>query len=456
VTRVTREVRVARVMLAALLVTLAARQVRADDGEMLAGDPPAPDVSPPLDAPSHDDLAQAADATAEVATVPPPVATPASVDTAADIDLGALGLDPESSLDDKLALYGFADVGFSIAHWARNPVFFPQDSRTFYVGNLNLYLSKSITPKARALAEVRFTFLPNGTRNADGSFVITTGDDYTDSQRKSEWGGIAIERAYLEYDVAPYMTVRVGRWLTPYGIWNIDHGSPVIIGIQRPYIIGEKYFPERQTGLDIFGSHHVSGVKLGYHLTASNGRGATEAVSDQDNEPAFGGRLEAETPWGVKVGASYYRGRYTGLPEMAGAPAETFLEAAYGVDAQLDRGGLHVQTEVIAQEVHYEAGQRVTAGGGFMPDGRSLGAYLLAGYRFNTLWNAMPFSEVSFHHPSDPEAEGGNDIQVGLNFRPNPSLVLKLTIARIALDEGQTFLAGQRFYVYGTQASWMF
>src|SRR5439155_19746980 len=133
-----------------------------------------------------------------------------------------------------------------------------------------LYLAKSLIRKARALAEVRFTFLPNGSINPDGSIVNTTATDVTNVNRPVQWGGIVIERAYLEYDLGDHLTIRAGRWLTPYGIWNIDHGSPVIIATSRPYIIGEQFFPEHQTGLDAFGSHHQDGFKLNYHLTASN------------------------------------------------------------------------------------------------------------------------------------------------------------------------------------------
>jgi len=84
---------------------------------------------------------------------------------------------------------------------------------------------------------------------------------------------------------------------------------------------------------------------------------------------------------GLKAGGSYYRGRYTGLPAAAGALAETYDEAAYGGDAQFDRGALHLQGEVIARERHYEVGQRAASAAGFAPDGRDFGFYVLAGYR---------------------------------------------------------------------------
>ncbi|HEV7559223.1 MAG TPA: hypothetical protein VGO00_27300, partial [Kofleriaceae bacterium] len=226
-------------------------------------------------------------------TAPPAAAEP---DSSSDIDLGALGLDPSSSgFDDHLSIYGFADINWQNLRWS-HPNQYLANTSSFIFGNLDIYLAKNLTPKARSLVELRFLFAPNGSQNADGSVVDTSAQDLSDFQRSLQWGGIVIERAYVEYDIHPLLTVRAGHWLTPYGIWNTDHGSPTIIGTIRPFIIGEQFFPEHQTGLDAFGSIPLGGYKLGYHATLSNGRSPAEAQADFDNEPAFGGRLELHTP----------------------------------------------------------------------------------------------------------------------------------------------------------------
>jgi hypothetical protein len=425
--------------------------------EALAGDPP------PV---SQDDIAQAADATAEVAGVAAQPATvdPATPDAAAapastdDIDLGSLGLDPAgTSFDDKLNIYGFADFAFWGVHWSRELPYFPQNAKTFGVGNLNIYLARNLTERARALAEVRFTFLPNGSQNPDGSFVDSTAYDPYNYGRPVQIGSIVIERVYAEYDLQPNLTLRAGHWLTPYGIWNVDHGSPVIIGADRPYIIGEKFFPEHQTGLHLFGTHHHDGFKLEGHLTASNGRGGSEAQIDIDGKLAFGGRLHIETPWGLKVGGSYYRGRYTGFPASPTVPGDTYLEAAYGGDVQFDRGGIHLQGEAILRERHYPIGQRTQLASGFAPDARDFGFYALASYRFDRFWSVTPYYLHEGYWPADHtffERLNFADT-VGLNFRPSPNLVLKAYYAYVTFV-GAGFLGDMGLTAAGGQVSWVF
>jgi len=370
-----------------------------------------------------------------------------------EIDLAELGLDPNApSFDDQLNVYGFA----SFLYRSRHPVedHGPNDpsSKTFTVANLNLYLAKNLTENARTLIEIAFTFLPNGGRRADDTVIDTTVTDPTNYDRATQWGSIEIERAYLEYDLTDFLTIRGGRWLTPYGIWNIDHGAPVVINTGLPYIIGEQYFPEHQTGLDLFGSRSYTNYRVGYHLTVSNGRGGAEAQQDQDEKFAFGGRIEVELPWGLRIGGSYYRGRYTGLPPALGAKSQTYLEATYGGDAQFDLGGLRVQGEVIVHDRHSETSASAASLG---TDLRDFGAYALVGYRFHRLWNVMPFLFYEHILPSEfLPSETLIARILGLNFRPSSSITFKATVNQIKF-EGRGVLQGTTWETIG-QAAWVF
>jgi hypothetical protein len=377
--------------------------------------------------------------------------------TGTDVDLAALGLDPSApAFDDKLNIYGFTALDYTATHFSHLVLGAP-DTHGFAAGNLNVYLAKNLTEKWRTLAEVSFLYLPNGGQGSDGSTTVTTIDDPTNFDRPITWGGIAIERAYAEYDVDSRLTIRAGRFLTPYGIWNTDHGAPAIIAPFRPYVIGDAYFPEHQTGLELFGKTLVGDYRIGYHATVTNGRSPVEPVSDPDGKPAFGGRIEVEAPWAgaLKLGLSGYWGHYTGVAAVGSTP-DSYDERSYGGDAQWDHGALHLQLEVIANSRAYPEGNRPLVFGRPAADGTRTGGYILGGYRFTQLWNIMPFYFFEDNHPSaqnpDQTARAHN---LGVNFRPIPSVVLKAMFSHVALA-ADPFLGSVHIYVVSTQLAWVF
>jgi hypothetical protein len=216
-------------------------------------------------------------------------------------------------------------------------------------------------------------------------------------------------------------------------------------------------FPEHQTGLDLFGATYAGDYRIGYHATLSNGRSPTEANNDVDSKVAFGGRLELEAPLAgtLKLGASFYTGRYTNLPPTVGAVPESYDEHAFGADAQWDRGGVHAQGELVFEDRAYRAGQRTPTIGGFVPDGRSVGYYGLAGYRFASAWNIMPFAMSERYLPVDKAYFAGVfGYSVGVNFRPTATVVLKASVGQ-ARFEGGAF-DGVTISITSAQAAWVF
>jgi len=376
---------------------------------------------------------------------------------ASDVDLAALGLNPTAApFDDKLNIYGFTELDYAAKHFS-HPVPGAPDAKGFSAGDLNVYLSKNLTEKWRSLAEVSFLYIPNGGQNADGSTTITTVNDPTNFSRPITWGGVSIERAYAEYDVDEHLTIRAGRFLTPYGIWNTDHGSPAIIAPFRPYVIGDAYFPEHQTGVEFLGKTLVGEYRVGYHATITNGRSPVEATGDPDGKPAFGGRIELEAPWAgtLRLGLSGYLGRYTGVAAV-GATAESYDERSYGGDAQWDHGGLRLQLEVIANSRVYPAGQRPLVFGRTAADGTRTGGYILGGYRFTYLWNVMPFYFYEDNHPSTQNGEQtARAHNMGFNFRPTDSVVLKAMFSAVSLHE-DPFLGSIHIDLFTTQVAWVF
>jgi len=397
--------------------------------------PQVPEAAPPI-------------GTADVASELP-AGTPASPESSAENDALAaiqaeLSAASVAAVDDfALNLYGFADFGYQMN---LTESVLTSDSPSFAVGKLNLYAAADLGQNWRSLVEIRFMYSPNGdtATTPNATRTDTTVADPTDFSRPVRWGGISIERAWLEYTIHPLLTVRAGQWLTPYGIWNVDHGSPVIIGVRRPFVVGEALLPERQTGLEIYGSAGFGPSQLGYHLTVSNGRGPVDTYQDYDDNKALGGRLffKTDSEFGtLTLGASGYLGKYTdgvrrfelddeGLrdPTVVG---EQFDELSLAADLKWEWGGFLLQSEVIANERSYTEGHRPTAvlltgaPPGFVPDHRKFGIYGLAGYR--TPWvGIMPFAGAEYYDPGVRIYSGrAYGIWAGINLRPTPRVVLK-------------------------------
>jgi hypothetical protein len=213
----------------------------------------------------------------------------------------AVTLEREAAERERLLrIYGFADMGLR-----RNTT--PEDALmasqfesplTFFLGRLNLYYDSHPAPDFRFLAETRLSLYPNGvvSGTSDTGQITrtstTVGDISSPNPSASvRWGSIILERAALDWTRYPFFSVRAGLFLTPFGIYNVDHGTPTLITTSLPIYISQGFIPERQLGIQIFGSQPVERWELGYAATVSNGR--TDGILDVDDSKGFGGRLFA-------------------------------------------------------------------------------------------------------------------------------------------------------------------
>ncbi|WP_437915156.1 hypothetical protein WME73_06835 [Sorangium sp. So ce302] len=467
-----------------------------------SGPAPAPDASGAVESPEPASPAQpAASARPGAANAPLPAASPASgavaprpeAEATGTVDAGAA---PEAggeavaqalagealaeeltSEETKISVYGFADFTFATllsdektsgASTGVGP------NPTFYVGNLNVYLDSHLGKKFRSLIELRFTYLPDGAIVTDPTTFQSTRisaafPDYTEFSRAKKVGGVIIERAWLEYAAHPLFNVRIGQWLTPYGIWNVDHGTPVILGIRRPYIVGSEWLPQRQTGIEAHGSHGINDTQVGYHLTLSNGRGPVDSYRDLDKNKAVGWRLwlQQDTPFGnFAVGTSGYKGRYTDAGQVLtlenGKAVNSFPvtssydELGLAADLKYTWGGFSFQTEYIMHDVRYDGNHRPAgfAPGTWTPDNRAWGVYFQTGYRL-PWYGIMPWFGFEYDHLGKSSfLYEACDIVGGLNIRPTDNVVLKL----VGLHVWMPYLKEKSYDMdqFLTQVAWSF
>jgi hypothetical protein len=438
-------------------------------------------------------VASAQDPTADDAAPPsvdpgaaesPLLAEPSSTDassSAADEEAAALAAAmAESSdsgdstdIDQSLHFYGFADFTY---YKSLSKVELGLPWETFYIGNLNLYAGSELGDDWRWLSEVRFMYLPHGGVASITSLesIDTTVVDYTDFGRTVRWGGIHIERAYVEKTLHPLLTVRLGHFLTPYGIWNVDHGSPVIIPVTRPYVVGDSLFPSAQTGIEVYGTWNVDATQLGYHLTLSNGRGPVDTHQDYDHNKAIGGRLYArqDTSFGtVTLGASGYRGKYTERQagfalSPTGTPLTTYTtlvqrdELSLAADLKWEWNDLLIQGEAILNDVSHADGGRplssAAAFGGppsFAADYRNRGYYALVAYQ-TPFFGIAPYVFYE-HYWQRAEAVEVDAWRGGLNIRPTPRVSVKAEIVSAGFIRGLG-LDGDRNQIFIFQTAWGF
>jgi hypothetical protein len=422
------------------------------------------------------------------ALVPPPPAAPAAAAPATpaaaveaneppDDELMA-ELDAELMADNaasepRLNLYGFADLTFYKYFLHKDNGFrgVLYTESAFAVGNLNLYLSSNLGSGWSSMAEVRFSYLPNGAReivNGEVERTETNVADYSNLGVDRRTGSVLIERVYLQYMPTSYLTFRAGQWLTPYGIWNVDHGSPTIIPVVRPFTISFALIPERQTGIQAELTHDLADdLRVAAILGVSNGKGPVDEYADLDSNKAVLARVQAtwRTKGTLQVGTTAYYGRYTDLSQTTDHVQEQYDELAIGADVLYKLGGFHLQAEFISNQRRYtDDGRPMRNAVEYWPDFARFGTYGVVGYRFDWL-GLMPFVMGEYFElpnifePARPPADDAViHLMSGLNARPTGNVTLKLqgqvAVSANELPDG----SAMKHPMWGiqSQAAWAF
>jgi hypothetical protein len=320
---------------------------------------------------------------------------------------------------EMIHIYGFMDFGLD--KYFMKPadglnILRPTPATTFVFGNLNLYFDANPVEHLRTMVELRFTMAPHGEETQLGpplgtsyQRIDTTAFDYSSpsSQSQLRLGGVFIERAWSEYQFSDLFKVQAGLFLNPFGIWNLDHGSPTLIALMLPTFIASQMVPTRLLGVHVHGSAFSGSNEFGYALHLTNGR--TPLDFDLTEDKALGARLywAHEGDFGrLVLGTSGYAGSYVDQQKVvtpAGPGIVDFVDTVHyneqllGLDAALDVGDLRVRSEMVFRWVEYKDGKSERI---FTPDGSEqylasrleYAGYVMAAYR--TPWRLEPYVEA--------------------------------------------------------------
>lgn len=275
---------------------------------------------------------------------------------------------------------------------------------------------------------------------------------------------IDLERAWFQYAINDAVNFRVGRFITPAGIWNVDHGSPIITTVGQPNQTSFfPIFPEKQQGVMAHGTMFVGDHDLNYNAYVSTGRfqdgvgGAEEFDQDLDLEDyALGGHigLRLDMLDGINIGASGMKGsvrsenKYTYVKSISAdeqvdiangqltpdgtwttnykfVPGTYYREMIGGLDLKVEMDGLTVQGEVNYRYIENLLANDFQAGGGYTD---YLGYYGLISYQipiagtFSVTPYAL-FEQITWNEPQNTSPglasfpiSGWNTIMGGLNW----------------------------------------
>ena len=294
--------------------------------------------------------------------------------------------------DPQLRFYGFMEVG-GRTWWANTAGEKGSSPPGFLLGNVNLYMDAQPHRTVRALTELRLTPYPHRTLAPGNGFDTADTTVYDESSatagNRVQWGGVILERAQLEWNPRDEFHLTAGYFLTPYGIWNVDHGSPTLISSAMPLFFAQEFFPTRQLGLQASGLVFAGHWEFGYHAYVSNGR--SQAAVDYSEGKLVGGRLFAtlDGPARVTLGASgAHENDADPELEISGFIPVTATEIHHvrylsgALDLSVDYEGLRFRAEYVSLQTTYDDGDRPEYGPGvFYADRFQWVAYGLAAYR---------------------------------------------------------------------------
>ena len=261
-----------------------------------------------------------------------------------------------------------------------------------------------------------------------------------------ESGEVALEQAYLDFLIKPWMNFRAGMVLSPMGIVNERHEPPSFNGVERPFV-ETLIIPTtwREMGVGLTGdlgrgfryrTYMMSALDpLGFNAETGIAEGRRSGFEAEFRNPAFAGRLEYAGVRRLTLGVSAYTG-IASNPEIGVTPRVTIgsFDGRYSI-RRLDFRGLFVNTWISRTAELNEVLERRF---GFNPNV----ARILRGYYFEPAVHVFPrrlrndlilFTRYEKYNTQHRMAPGfvplaefnRRSVVSGITFKPNADVAIK-------------------------------
>lgn len=219
--------------------------------------------------------------------------------------------DAESSekLSKITEISGYADVEYKFTNK-------DGDNDGFRLHHLALFFKKQINDNWKFFSEIEYE---------DGAKI----------EANNMEGKIFVEALSLEYQLNQYLNLRFGRFLTPAGIWNVEHYPPFVTTQLRPLHI-RKIFPQNSDGIGIYGTDIKNNILIDYSFYLGNGIDASGAGDINENK-AVGGQVKFHFP--------ILNETILGLSAYKDVDKSNIDINAYGVDLKVKYDNFTLQSE---------------------------------------------------------------------------------------------------------------
>lgn len=237
------------------------------------------------------------------------------------------------------------------------------------------------------------------------------GDLFAAGEVEYEHGGeeIALEYAYVAYTRLRYLNLVAGKFIVPFGTFNVNHPAWINKVPGRPFGF-DRVLPATYSdvGLLVRGGLPAGYLtRITYDAWVVNGlagdpggdlRGMRDNNLDLDGGKFFGGRVGFVERHGFDIGASLHTGEYNEENDLA----VTFV----GFDAALQRSGFELRGEYV------QATEESLTG-----DLDKTGFYLQAAYLVRSwLEPTVRFSQMNFPDASNRDLR---EVSFGASFYPS-------------------------------------
>jgi hypothetical protein len=186
--------------------------------------------------------------------------------------------------------YAVGETGLLIGGYANAQIGVPRSGPWhFEASDLSLFLTWDNGSRLRFFSELEVN-------------DVLTANQY--QSLGTEDAHFAFERLYVDALVNNNLTVRLGKFLTPVGQWNVIHAAPLIWTTSRP-VATESLFSTRASGLMLHGSVPVANRQLEYSVYGDITDSMDPYRSKNPFENALGAHLRYFLSDTLQIGASF-------------------------------------------------------------------------------------------------------------------------------------------------------